>query len=155
LQNARRILILALPSGLAVGALGWVLFAGGGPASRPLGEIEGRLDRLTIRAAPARAAAPDRGGQIVGAPLFALTTGPGAVAEAAIRLEGLARSRGRAAALVSINGKPSEWLELGATRDGVTLREVMGSKIVVDTATGFKEVTLGAEAPSRGDGPTG
>ena len=43
-------------------------------------------------------------------PLFALTTGPGAIPDVVVRLDGLSRSSTRSAALLSINGGPAEWL---------------------------------------------
>lgn len=135
----------AAAGGLALGALGWMVFAGHGPAAKPLGAAEARLEAVRAEAPRPIGARLDRTAQIAATPLFTLTTGPGAVAEAPIRLDGLSQSGGRSAALVSIDGKPAEWLELGATRDGVTLRQVLGSKIVVDTATGFREIALGGQ----------
>ena len=82
------------------------------------------------------------------APLFALTTGPGAVVEPVVKLEGIVRSPGRVAALISVNGAASDWLALGQTRDGVTLQDVQSSKVVVETATGAKDIFIGAGSPS-------
>jgi hypothetical protein len=132
-----------MPLGLAVGSTAWLL------AARPPGAAT--LASLTERAAAveARRDTPPlrRPEGIVAAalatPLFALTSGPGAVADVAVRLEGLVRLPGRVAALLSIGSAPSSWLELGQTRDGVTLQDVSSSKVVVDTAVGLKEIGLG------------
>lgn len=153
MPNPRPFLI-ACGGGAALGALAWVAFSGGRPAARPMDLLEARLAGMRTGAPRHAPAPPDRIAQILAAPLFALTTGPGAVKEAGIRLEGLARSPGHVAALISIDGQPADWLALGATRDGVTLREVLGSKIVLDTATGFREVGFG-DAPAAPARPQG
>jgi hypothetical protein len=58
--------------------------------------------------------------------------------------------------LVTIGGNPPEWLALGATKGGVTLSEIGATKIVVDTATGFKEVRLWApDVVASGSAPGG
>lgn len=150
----RRALILlgAAPAGLAVGAAAWLL------AAKPTGaatfsRLEERLSALESRHA-APAIPPE--GMIQGlaaTPLFAFATGPGAVADISITLQGLVRAPGRIAALLSISGGAPDWLELGQTRDGVTLQDVSGSRVVVDTALGAKELALGqAPAAAAGDG---
>jgi hypothetical protein len=143
----------ALPIGLAIGSAAWLA------AAPPLG-----LDVLTMQGGKLAAIGPRRlvrdnqpdgsVAQALAAPLFVVTTGPGAVADIAVKLEGLVRSPGRVAALLSINGGASEWLELGQTHQGVTLQEVAASKVVVDTAVGLKDVLLG-EAPSAPEPVTG
>jgi hypothetical protein len=132
-----------MPVGLAVGATAW-LVAARPPGAVTLASLSERAAAVEARRDAPRLIRPD--GIVATAlatPLFALTTGPGAVAEGAIRLEGLVRLPGRVAALLAIGSAPSSWLELGQTRDGVTLQEVSPSKVVVDTAVGLKEIGLG------------
>src|SRR5205085_694343 len=66
--------------------------------------------------------------QAMNSPLFGPLGGRGGVADPTIRLQGIARAPGRVAALLAIDAKPSAWLGLGETRDGVTLVEVSGSR---------------------------
>jgi hypothetical protein len=88
----------------------------------------------------------DAAGRAIVAPIFALTTGHGAVSDVSVRLDGLAISRKSQSALIAVNGQPAQWLALGATRDGVTLMEVHPTKVVLDTAIGFKAVALGQQS---------
>lgn len=139
-----RLILGAIPAGFLIGTAAWLLAGGRSNASA-------QISTLTMSAAaPAgrtRALDPAPANdlaQAINAPLFALTTGPGAVSDVAVRLEGLARSPGRAAALIAIDGQASAWLALGQSRDGVTLQEVSSGKILVDTPTGPKEIALGS-----------
>jgi hypothetical protein len=133
----------AAPAGLAFTALAWLVFRGGGMVVGPLDGLQARL--AADRPAPARTtiAPVEAAARAIASPLFALTTGPGAVSDVSVRLDGLAISPRGQSALLSIGGKPADWLALGASRDGVTLMEVHASKVILDTAIGFKEVTLG------------
>jgi hypothetical protein len=49
--------------------------------------------------------------------------------------------------LISINGKPADWLDLGATRDGVTVVNIKPTTVTLDTATGFRDVTIAQGGP--------
>jgi hypothetical protein len=131
----------AAPSGLVVGSFTWLVLAHGAPDASRIAELQSRAIAL---AAPLRENVDEPAGALaIASPLFTLTTGPGAVAETDISLTGLERTPAHTAALVSINGKPPAWLEVGETRDDVTLTEVQPDKIVVDTPTGLKEIALG------------
>jgi hypothetical protein len=147
LLSLRSPLILgAAPAGLAFAAAAWLVFHGSAAVTGPL---DGLHDRLAAdRPPPIRMAATpfDAVSRAIAAPLFALTTGPGAVSDVAVRLDGLAISPRGQSALLAINGKPADWQALGATRDGVTLMEVHPSKVLLDTAIGFKEVSLGQQS---------
>lgn len=146
--------------GLVLASLLWLALAG---HSRALSRLDGFEQRLAAMPAAGlgRAAATqdDLAGRILAAPLFALTSGPGAVGDVALRLDGVAITAGRKAALISIGGKPSVWLSVGASQDGVTLMDVQSAKATLDTATGFRELLLGDTAASAGGavpaGPTG
>jgi len=133
--------MLAAPlAGLVVGAVVWLAFAHGAAAFA-------RVDALHTRALaiePPAGPPPSSSGTFAADnPIFALTTGPKAVAEAVVVLTGVQRTPVHSAALLSINGKAPEWIELGQTKDDVTLSDVQADKAVVDTPTGLKEVRLG------------
>jgi hypothetical protein len=132
-------------AGLVLAAAVWLVFRLSGAVIAPIGDLQVRLAANRPPAAPV--VVPNgAAARAVAAPLFALTTGPGAVSDVAVRLDGLAISPHGQSALVSINNQPAQWLALGATRDGVTLTEVHPSKVVLDTAIGFKEVAVGQQA---------
>jgi hypothetical protein len=137
------IILSALPAGLAVGALGWVVLGGASP-------IGVELDALQMHANASRAghrATVSPGGDpisdILSMPIFALTTSAKAVAEISLRLDGVSRTPRRTAALVSINGGPAIWLSKGQTRDGMTVVAISSSQITVETALGERDVLLG------------
>lgn len=128
---------------MVAGALAW--FVAGGPSSG-LASLDAASAEVSALRSPhldtGRVVSRDVSG-MAAAPLFTLTTGPGAVPEPVIQLAGLTRARDRVAALVSINDRPTEWLRRGESRDGVTLQEVRDSSVVVDTVYGPREVALG------------
>jgi hypothetical protein len=127
--------------GLVMGSLLWIALGSGAAAAARLDDLQARLDGLR---APSRSAwASVDPANLASSPLFAMTTGPGAVAEPSVALQGVARTPGGSSALISIDGKPADWLAEGATRDGVTVQEVRSSSVLVDTVTGLKEVALG------------
>ena len=153
----RMLLLAAIPAGLLLGAALWILFGGSSSAEDRIGGFEARLSAVRL-SKPVRTPPDGALAEASARPLFALTTGPGAVTEEAVRLDGLARSSRGAAALLSINGGPAQWLERGGSRDGVTLSQVLDSKVVIDTALGSKDVMLTdrpAPEPSTGAAPAG
>lgn len=143
LDRRSPLILGALPVGLATGALVWLLVGGNGLATSDLALIEAKLANTAPAASAHHELSVGLVNDALSAPLFALTTGPGAVADAVLRLDGVAKTPRHSAALISIGGKPAEWLQLGETRDDVTLQEVQGASVVVDTATGFKTIALG------------
>ena len=84
----------AAPIGLATGLLAWMAAGGASAGFEKLAPIEQGL--TAIRPPPRMnvqlgfISLPD----MIASPLFALATGPGAVAETVIRVEGVARARG-------------------------------------------------------------
>ncbi len=150
----RLALLAAAPAGLALGALVWVVVGGSSAAEARIGGLEARLGG-TVLAAPGPPSSEGWVAQAGSHPLFALTTGPGAVAEAVVKLEGLARTARESSALLSINGAAAQWLQRGASKDGVTLMEVGSSNAVLMTALGRREVVLGTgpAANSSGEPP--
>jgi len=147
-------LILVLgsaPVGLLTGMLAWLAAGGASASATALAPIESQLAAHQGAVAPVRRvshAADD----LLTMPLFVLTTGPNAVADPALRLDGLSRSPRRVAALVSINGRPASWMVVGEEQDGVVLREVTPTKVVMDTPTGPKELVLGEQTQGQSGG---
>jgi len=147
----------AAPAGLVLAALAWLVLHGlvfeptvaglekGFAASRPVSADRVQVNDLSPLIS-----------RIAAAPIFALTTGPGAVTETQVQLEGLAITPKSKAALLVVDGKAATWYDLGASRDGITVMEIGASRVTVDTATGFKEVGLfdkPAAAPANGAVP--
>ncbi len=151
LTGARMAALWAAPAGLAVGAAAWMLLGSGSHAQERLQDDQIRVQATqlaVLRSSPAS----DLAAQATAHPLFALTTGPGAVADILVRLDGIARSSSRAAALIAINGGEADWLDRGKSRGGVTLEDVQPSKVVLETALGRREVELGDPAPAPQQG---
>jgi hypothetical protein len=140
------LIVGAGPLGMALAVVAWLLFGAHASALGSLDQLQSRL-----RQAPSAMLVSSTGSsaqaRAVATPLFGPTSGPGAPTEAAVRLDGLAITPGRKAALISINGKPADWLSLGESRDGVTLTQVTATKVTVDTAMGSKDIGLYAAAP--------
>ncbi len=149
-----RLVVFAAPAGGALlAALAWVSIGGSTAAETRIGGFEARLGQVRLTA-PGPPSSDGLIAQASARPLFALTTGPGAIAEAAVKLVGLARSPQHSAALISINGAAAAWLRLGASRDGITLQSVGSSNVVLMTALGRREVDLGAGPSSPQSPPT-
>jgi hypothetical protein len=139
----------AAPIGLVVGALAWLLFGGEKPLIGPVQAIEADLNALNIRARGSEAIGPDPTAQALAAPLFATSTLAPIGPDVAVKVLGIARTPSGSSALVSISNGPSQWLTVGANKDGITLQEVTGSGVVIDTPGGAREVALGQmSAPS-------
>lgn len=137
---------IATPLGLATGLAAWLLAGGLSVRANALDEVHARLSHLRAPA-PLAARSSDAGAAaLLGAPLFALTTGPGAVREPSIRIDGVSITRRRMAALVSIDAKPAEWLQVGESREGVTLQAVTVSSATLETALGVKTLSLGDQS---------
>jgi hypothetical protein len=134
---------IALAAGLSAASGAWLLQAGHMGQVVRTQDLERRSAQPTPRLPDAAAVSAESVSGILSTPLFGLTAGPGAVAVANVRLDGIAITPGGATALLSIGGKPAKWLAAGASQDGVTLMEVHPGKVVVDTETGFRDVPLG------------
>lgn len=133
----------AAAAGLVLGAAAWLLFSHGASAAERIADLQGRAQALAPP--PASVTGGVAGAVALDHPIFALTVGPHSVADTVVVLTGIQRTPARTAALLSINGKPADWLDLGATRDDVTLVEVQAEKVVVDTPTDLRDVVLGAK----------
>jgi hypothetical protein len=141
---ARRLSVVgAAAAGAALGALVWLAAGGVSSADGRLRDDQIRLAALKLDG-PQDWPVPELAAAAIAHPLFALTTGPGAVADVVVRLVGFSLSPRRAAALISVNGGEASWIERGKSRDGVTVVEVLPSKVVVETPLGRKEAAFGA-----------
>src|SRR4029077_4462907 len=98
----------APPAGLLAGALIWLLFAHGTPVSARIADLPVKAEAMRARRAMATSA--NAGALAASSPIFALTTGPGAVQDIEVVLSGIARTPTHSAALISINGKAAEWI---------------------------------------------
>lgn len=139
------LILAAAPVGLLLAAAGWLATGGGGHVIAPIEQEEARLAAIP-RSSQARSN-PD-----VVALTQSLFTKP---VEVSVRLDGLARSPGRAAALLTLNGGPSQWIAVGATTGGVTLLQIGSSRAVVDTGDGPVELVLGQTVGSAGQSAPG
>ena len=146
-------ILAGILTGPTLGAIAWLLLGGAPAAGEQLQLIQERLSaaRLSQGAEGPVASFNDAAAR----PLFALTTGPNAIPETQIRLDGIALEPHRIAALLSINGAPAAWLERGKSLEGVSLVAVLGSTVQVETETGPREIALAsASAPSPSPGPS-
>jgi hypothetical protein len=134
--------------GLALGATAW--------------RAAGRQDVLTPvqdRLAALGSSHAQRGGDsgapsLSGPPLFAMSIGPNAVHDPVVAVLGLSRMPGRAAALLTIDGKPPAWLARGESRDGVVLRDVGSGRATLDLPLGVRTLRIGEATPAGPGGAT-
>ena len=150
-MELRAFLVVSAATGVAIAAA-VSLIAVGQPQAKELAALNGRA--ASVAARPPKDDAGFSSVQLLSAPpLFPVLSGPNAPADIPVSLQGIARSPGRTAALLSIGGQPSEWLALGESRDGVTLEDVASSSVKIDTPRGSRALQLAiGGAPS--DGPT-
>lgn len=145
---------IATPIGLATGLAAWLLADGLSVRASALEATHAQLARMRVPAAVLTSSSDGGAAALLSSPLFALTTGPGAVREPAIRVDGISMTRRRLAALVSIDARPAEWLTVGETREGVTLQAVSVSSITLETALGVKTLNLGDQSAASAPGPS-
>lgn len=138
----------AVPAGVVAGLLAWMAAGGASATTSRLAAAQKSVAALRIPKPYTSATAPSDLSGMVSAPFFAMTTGPGAIPEPQIQVQGLVRSPRRTAALLAINGQAAEWLARGEIRDGVMLVEVSGSKAILDTVFGEQVVALGERSPA-------
>ena len=143
LQLRPPVILGAAPAGLVLGALAWLLFGGSKPVVGPIQALEGEFTALASHPRQNALRGPDPAAQVAAAPLFAVSMIGPVVPDVAVKLLGLGRTPSGSAALLSINSAPAEWISVGTGKDGITLQEVMASKVVLDTPGGPREVALG------------
>lgn len=138
------IAVVSVLVGVATGWFAWLI--GGGPTTG-LDRVQPVADRLNVTQVKSRARDLELTvdtSSLLASPLFPMTTGPGAVREPSVRLDGLAISPGRRAALLSIDGGPAEWFAVGDRRDDVILRSVGRNRVTIETIFGSQDVVIGA-----------
>lgn len=149
LQLRSTLILAAVPAGLVLGALAWLVFGGSKPVVGPVQSLDAELTALDARPHQTAPRGANAAAQVIAAPIFAVSTLGPAVPDVAVKLLGLARTPAGSRALLSINNAPAEWISVGAGKDGITLQEVTASKVVIDTPGGTREVSLGeTSAPS-------
>jgi hypothetical protein len=150
-------MILSAAVGLALAGGAALLLLGRSQAA-VISDLDGRAARVsarTVRTFPGLTGASLASSP----PLFPAPSGSNAATDLAVSVEGVARSPGRIVALLSIGGKPAEWLALGESRDGVTLEDVGSASVTIDTAGGERTLALGGGGPpsaaalASADGP--
>ncbi|EGF92859.1 hypothetical protein ABI_12970 [Asticcacaulis biprosthecium C19] len=147
---------LILAGAAAAGAAGLLLTVFADPTAGDLRRLDGVATtaksavRLTV---PAQAAlmAPDMAQR----PIFAMTTGNGALAEKTLQLVGIAISPGRKAALVSVDGAAPVWFVAGQPGGDVRLIDVDGRRARLDTPLGERMVGLNDAPPTPAVGAGG
>lgn len=144
----------AVPVGLATGAAAWMLAGAGLSDLAKLEPLEAEIAALRAPRAASASTGLARAGELAAAPLFIMTVGPGAVSEPLVRLDGVSVSRRRVAALLSFAGASPEWLSVGEARNGVTLVQVTGSKAVLETLLGTRELAVGDQTGGGAPGAT-
>jgi hypothetical protein len=149
LLTLRSPLILgAASAGIVLAALAWFALDAGSWVTRPLDRLAARLAAVHPTGRVEQHGAGDAIAGVLASPIFVSTTGPGAVPDPVVALSGVAISPRGASALIAVDGKPAAWMDQGATLDGVTLISVSATRVVVDTAIGFKDVALWGQAPA-------
>ncbi len=142
-DNRAKLIGASAGAGMALACLGSLLAAIGGPHEPDLDALQLRIQALPIQAMAVPPPTGAAAARLSAQPLFAMTTGKGAVTDPAIRLSGIEIVGGRKAALLTIDDKPAAWLAEGASADGVTVMAVETGQVTLDTATGFKALRLG------------
>jgi hypothetical protein len=152
-----RKLIFAAPiGGVVVGALAWLLLGRGGASVDSLAQSSQAL--ADLRSLSARTSPPRANPAATAPPLFGRMAGEVEAPEASVVLQGVVRTARQRAALLSIAGKPADWLQLGQTREGFTLESVDASGVTLSSASGVRQVGFGAAqavAPPLNDPPSG
>lgn len=131
------LILAAAPAGLALAAGGWLGLGGGGAALAAIEQQEARSAALPRQRSAAAVGDAATTALAMMTPLFA------PLADVQVRLDGLARSPGRSAALIAINNGPPQWVTVGTTVAGVTLTGIGSSRASIETASGPVELALG------------
>lgn len=144
----RGLILGALPAGIVLGALTWLIAGRGGDQVEALEPLTTQLHSMTLaRPRPSGASPVAIAG--VSPPLFGRLNGEVEPPEPTLVLQGVVRTARRQGALIAINGKPADWLSIGETRDGITLQEVNARGAVISFEGGVREISFGAaSAPS-------
>jgi hypothetical protein len=141
----RAFLTASAAAALAAASVAFLLF-GGRAQGAAIADLDQRVALISVRAVRGGAPPASVGLSSV-APLFPILSGPNAPPELVVSVEGVVRTPGRTAALLSIQGGPAQWFALGETRDGVTLEEVGAAGVTISTVRGARQLSLGSSAP--------
>lgn len=132
------IILAAGPAGLAISALAWLVLGGPNQPAKRLEElgVEFRsLPKVQSQGASSPTS-PDASAMPQG--LFA-----NSAQEISVSLVGLSRTPKRSAALLSIKSQPAQWMTVGMTKEGVTLVQVLPTRVVIDSLTGRRSIGIG------------
>lgn len=142
LQLRSPLILGAVPVGLAVGTLAWLVLGGEKPVVGPVQAVEAGLNALSTPAHRTEATGPEAAEALV-TPLFASASLAPVGPDVTVKVFGIARTPSGSSALVSINNGPIQWLAVGASKDGISMQEVTASGVVIETPGGTREVALG------------
>lgn len=136
----------AVPLGLATGLAAWLVAGGASANFETLDGLETKVRGLRAPRTSIHRVSYGGANDLLASPIFAMTTGADALREPSIRLDGVSISSRRTAALVSVDGKFSEWMRVGEARDGVTLQALSASGATFETPLGSKQLALGEQS---------
>ena len=138
----RKLIIAAPLAGVVVGAVAWL---GLGRDGAPVDSLDqASLTLTSLRSLSARAAPVRTAQSLAAPPLFGRMAGEVDAPEAAVILQGVVRTARQRAALLSIAGRPADWLYLGQTREGLTLESVDAAGVTLSSANGVRQIGFGA-----------
>lgn len=135
--------LTAAAVGAATGLLAWLVSGGRTATAERLLPVASRVESLRVASRPRSGSGSIDTSMLAAAPIFPMTVGPGAVREPAIRVDGLALTPNRRAALLAIDGGAATWMLPGEMRSGVTLQAVLRNGVMVDTILGSRELAIG------------
>jgi hypothetical protein len=133
--------------GPLLASLAWIWADASSTGPSTLASLQAEFSQAVARprhVAPARSSFTS---QLMIRPLFQSAPG-GSGVEPNLRLEGLAKTSQQTAALIAIGDQAPQWLEMGETRSGVTLRAIAADGATVETIGGAKTLKLG-KAPAQ------
>jgi hypothetical protein len=137
----------ALGVGLLLACAIWLGLDGGRGAVAAIDREEARMGALP---------ALRRSAEVLSGRTTALLASPSLFSQPPpprVRLDGLARTPGRVAALMAIGDLPAQWVVIGSTVNGVTLLRIGGNRATIDAGDGPQEISLG-ETVGSGASPT-
>lgn len=127
----------ALGGGLLLACGIWLALDGGRGAVAAIDQEEARLGALRASRRPADTLAGRTSALLASPSLFSQPPPP------RVRLDGLARTPRRTAALMAIGDLPAQWVAAGSTVNGVTLLRIGSNRATIDAGDGPQEIVLG------------
>lgn len=123
--------------GLLLACAAWLGLDGGRSALVAIEQEEARVGALPASRRPAETLTARTAALLASPSLFSQSPPP------RVRLDGLARSPGRVAALMAIEDLPAQWVVIGSTVSGVTLLRIGANRATIDAGDGPQEIALG------------